>query len=162
MTSKPRTPPSVDLLMLFNQASYAMNHRLSAALASIDVSVKVYCVLAKGVGGDFTQAQLAERAWLDKTTMVNVLDEMEKAGLAARTLSSTDRRVRLVAITAKGRELLARADELVQAVYDEALASIPAGQRSDFLAGLTSLVEGPLAAPFHMAEQLGRPRRMRQ
>src|ERR1700733_14414752 len=98
-----RPPPAVDLSMLLNQASYAVTNRLAEALAAIDVSVKVYCVLAKGVEGDFTQAQLAER-----------------------TLSPTDRRVRVVAITAKGRQLLLRADALVQAVYDDVLDTLPA------------------------------------
>jgi MarR family transcriptional regulator for hemolysin len=154
-----RTPPRVDLSMLLNQASYAVASRLGAVLAEIDVTVKVYCVLQKAVEGDFTQAQLAERAWMDKTTMVNVLDEMERRGLASRTMSPTDRRVRLVAITAEGRSVLDRADELVQATYDEVLAGLTATQRAGFLTALSQLVEGPLAAPFHMDAQLPRARR---
>jgi DNA-binding MarR family transcriptional regulator len=159
MTTQVRTPPAVDLSMLLNQAAHAVTVRLAAALAGLGISVKVYCVLAKGVEGDFTQAQLAERAWMDKTTMVNVLDEMEKQGLAARTLSPTDRRVRVVGITAKGRGVLERADALVQASYDDVLDALPAKDKAVFLSALTRLVEGPLAAPFHMEEHLTRPRR---
>jgi DNA-binding MarR family transcriptional regulator len=162
MARAPRTPPGVDLSMLLNQASYAVATRLGAVLTEIDVSVKVYCVLQKGVEGDFTQAQLAERAWMDKTTMVNVLDEMERRGLASRTMSPTDRRVRVVAVTAKGRSLLARADALVQATYDDVLAALTPTQRAAFVSSLTRLVDGPLAAPFHMAEQLPRTRRARR
>ena len=147
--------------MLLNQAAYAVAMRLGGALGEIGTSVKVYCVLKKGVEGDFTQAQLAERAWLDKTTLVNVLDEMEQDGLAVRTMSPTDRRVRLVAITAKGRSLLSRADAVVQATYDDVLAALPAGKRATFIGALGELVEGPLAAPFHMEDQLGRARRSR-
>jgi DNA-binding MarR family transcriptional regulator len=145
--------------MLLNQAAYAVNVRLGAALSDLGVSVKTYCVLKKGVEGDFTQAQLAERAWMDKTTMVNVLDDMERSGLASRTMSSTDRRARIVAITAKGRSLLDQADAIVEAMYDEVLESLSHTRRSQFLAELTALVEGPLAAPFHMEEQLRKPRR---
>jgi MarR family transcriptional regulator, transcriptional regulator for hemolysin len=161
MSPDVRTPIAVDLSMLLNQAAYAVTVRIGAALAEIDVSVKSYCVLKKGVEGDFTQARLAEKAWMDKTTMVNVLDEMERSGLASRTMSPTDRRVRVVAITAKGRSLLAQADMLVQSVYDNALASLSTGQKSEFLAALTGLVEGPLAAPFHLEDQLPRTRRSR-
>jgi MarR family transcriptional regulator for hemolysin len=156
-----RTPPAVDLSMLLNQAAYAVSARIGAALAKVDMSVKVYCVLKKGIEGDFTQAQLAERAWLDKTTMVNVLDEMEQSGLATRTLSPTDRRVRVVAITAKGRAQLVRADALVEATYDEVLDTLSPVQKSKFLSALSCLVEGPLAAPFHMEDQLPRTRRSR-
>lgn len=161
MARATRTPPAVDLSMLLNQASYAVATRLGAVLAEIDVSIKIYCVLQKGVEGDFTQAQLAERAWMDKTTMVNVLDEMERRGLASRTLSPTDRRVRVVAVTAKGRSMLARADALVQATYDDVLDALTPTQRAAFLSSLGRLVDGPLAAPFHMAEQLPRTRRAR-
>jgi len=159
MSQDVRTTPAVDLSMLLNQSAYAVTSRLSAALAEIDVSVKVYCVLKKGVEGDFTQAQLAERAWMDKTTMVNVLDEMERSGLAVRTMSPTDRRVRVVAVTPKGRSLLGQADKLVQATYDSVLDNLSPASKAEFLAALAHLVEGPLAAPFHMEEQLPRTRR---
>lgn len=161
MRQEVRTPPAVDLSMLLNQAAYAVSARIGAALAKIGMSVKVYCVLKKGIEGDFTQAQLAERAWLDKTTMVNVLDEMEQSGLATRTMSPTDRRVRVVAVTAKGRALLVRADALVEATYDEVLDTLSPAQKSKFLSALACLVEGPLAAPFHMEDQLPRTRRSR-
>jgi DNA-binding MarR family transcriptional regulator len=162
MTRAVRTPPTVDLSMLLNQSAHAMTNRLTVALAEVDISVKVYCVLTKGVEGDFTQAQLAERAWMDKTTMVNVLDDMEKRGLAVRSLSPTDRRVRVVGITASGRKVLLRADKLVQAAYDDVLGALPTKDRSTFLTALTALVEGPLAAPFHMEEQLTRTRRSKR
>ena len=162
MTQDVRTPPEVDLSMLLNQAGHAVTSRLNAALADLGVSVKVYCVLTKGVEGDFTQAQLAERAWMDKTTMVNVLDEMEQDGLAVRTLSPADRRVRVVAITAKGRATLKRADAIVQASYDDVLDTLPAKQKAAFLGALSSLVQGPLATPFHMEDNLTRTRRSKR
>jgi DNA-binding MarR family transcriptional regulator len=145
-----RTPPPVDLSMLLNQAGYALSNRLAAALAELDVSVRVYCVLAKAAEGEHTQGRLAELAWMDKTTMVVTLDEMERRGLAERRLSPEDRRVRVVAITAAGRRLLAKADAIVQRVYDEVLAGVDAERRTAFLEVLDELVAGPLAAPFHL------------
>lgn len=147
--------------MLLNQAGHAVTNRLAAALGGVDVTVKVYCVLKKAVEDDYTQAQLAEQTWMDKTTIVNVLDEMERDGLAIRTLSAADRRVRLVTITAKGRERLDRADALVQATYDEVLATLSKTQRAAFLSALAALVAGPLASPFHMEDQVARTRRAR-
>jgi len=153
--------PPVDLSLLLNQASYALANRLTAALAELDLSVRAYCALAKAAEGDYTQRELAERAWMDKTTMVVTLDELEGRGLAERRLSPTDRRVRVIAITGAGRKLLARAHRVVQRVYDEVLADVPAGQREAFVAVLEQLVGGPLASPFHMERPAARQRRRR-
>ena len=155
-----RTAPSVDLSMLLNQAGYALTSRLSAALEEVGISVRVYCVLAKAAEGEYTQGQLAELAWMDKTTMVVTLDEMEARALAERRHSPGDRRVRVIAITAKGRQLLGQADRIVQDLYDELLAGVGPRQRDAFLAVLQQLVGGPLAAPFHL-EKPARRRRQR-
>jgi MarR family transcriptional regulator, transcriptional regulator for hemolysin len=153
-----RNAPSVDLSMLLNQAGYALTSRLSAALEEVGISVRVYCVLAKAAEGDYTQSQLAELAWMDKTTMVVTLDEMEARGLAERRHAPGDRRVRVIAITAKGRELLDRADRIVQDLYDDLLADVGPRQRDAFLAVLQQLVAGPLAAPFHLEKPARRRR----
>jgi MarR family transcriptional regulator, transcriptional regulator for hemolysin len=155
-----RNAPPVDLSMLLNQASYALTSRLSAALEEVGLSVRVYCALAKAAEGEYTQGRLAELAWMDKTTMVVTLDEMEERGLAERRLSPHDRRVRVIATTAKGRRLLERADRIVQEVYDGLLADVAPRQREAFVAVLQGLVDGPLAAPFHL-EKPARRRRQR-
>ena len=58
--------------------------------------------------GELTQSQLAELCALDKTTMVVTLDELERAGLAERRPSSTDRRARIIAVTEAGERIVAR------------------------------------------------------
>lgn len=136
--------------MLLNQAGYALSNRLAAALAGLELSVRVYCALAKAAEGEHTQGRLAELAFMDKTTMVVTLDELERRGLAERRLAPEDRRVRVVAVTAEGRRALAKADAIVQGVYDEVLGGLGDRERATFLAALAELVEGPLAVPFHM------------
>jgi DNA-binding MarR family transcriptional regulator len=152
------TRPPIDLSLLLNQAAYAFANRLSAALAQLDISVRGYCVLAKAVEGEYTQSQLAKLAFMDKTTLVVTLDELERRGLAERRVSPTDRRVRVIAPTAAGRELLAKADAVVAATHDDVLAAIDERERETFLAVLGRLVGGPLASPFHMEKPLRRRR----
>lgn len=156
--SQKRNAPPVDLSMLLNQASYALANRLTAALADLGMSVRVYCALAKAAEGEYTQRRLSELAWMDKTTMVVTLDEMEQRGLAERRLSPTDRRVRVVTITPEGRRLVTKADRIVQGVYDEVLGSVATKQRAEFVAVLEQLVAGPLASPFHMEKPARRRR----
>ncbi len=159
MQDVPSAPP-VDFAMLLNQSSYALGSRLNAALAEVGVTVRMYCVLLKAAEGEYTQGQIAEAAWLDKTTMVVTTDELERRGLAERRPSPTDRRARVIAVTAAGRRTLERANAVVQGVYDEVLAGVPKAQRQAFAAVLQQLVDGPLAAPFHLEDQ--RPARRRR
>jgi DNA-binding MarR family transcriptional regulator len=146
----PRESPPVDLSLLLNQASYALADRLAAALAELGLGVRAYCALAKAVERESTQRELAELAWMDRTTMVQTLDALEAAGLAQRRMSPRDRRVRVVAVTPKGARLLARADRIVADLYDELLAGVPAGDRAAFIGVLEHLIAGPLATPFHL------------
>jgi DNA-binding MarR family transcriptional regulator len=138
---------SVDIALLLTRASYALTTELAAGLTELGISPRVHCVLSKARGGDLTQSRLAELCALDKTTMVVTLDELEKAGLAERRPSSTDRRARIIAVTEAGRQLVVEADKIVNRIYDEVLAALPAGQREAFVDGLTQLVNGRLSAP---------------
>ena len=144
--------------MLLNQAGYALNNRLAAALDEVGVSVRGYCVLMKAAEGEFTQGEIATRAWLDKTTMVVTVDELEQRGLAVRRPSPSDRRVRVVVPTDEGRRVLAEAVKVVRRVYRDLLADVPDARRDAFVEVLSELVEGPLAAPFHLEKRVRRRR----
>lgn len=146
-------PQAVDLSFLLNQASYAFGAHLGGALADIGLSVRDYCVLLKAAPGDLTQNEVAERAALDKTTMVATLDRLERDGLAERQISPADRRARVVAVTPKGRKLLSRAVTIVEREVDDALAPLSVRQRTAFLDALQTLTAGRWATPSHTAPQ---------
>jgi MarR family transcriptional regulator for hemolysin len=141
--------PELDLGFLLNQASYALAARTGGALADLGISVREYCVLAKAAGGERTQIEVAELAALDKTTMVVTLDALERAGLAERRVSSSDRRARVVVVTAKGRKVLERAHAIVGAVTDQALIDLDDATRDAVVRGLTAMTDGALATPSH-------------
>src|ERR1700761_851720 len=123
-TAEPITGRQVlDLSFLLNHASHVLATRMAAAFAEIGITPREYCVLAHAMGGQYTQIELAKLADLDKTTMLNTMDYLERAGYAERTPSPADR------------------------VHREVLDALPEGQRQAFTAALTSLVEGLLAGP---------------
>ena len=101
---------TADLIFLLSQAAHSLadgddrrpGDRRDRRRAS-------HCVLIKALEGDCTQIQLAERCALDKTTMVVTVDELEKAGLAERRPSPTDRRARIIAVTDAGADARAQA-----------------------------------------------------
>ncbi len=143
--------PEIDLAFLLNQTSFALATRMTAELAGLGVTPRMYCVLMKAKPGGLTQNQIAEQAALDKTTMVVTLDELERSGLAERRPSETDRRARIVALTPAGKRALAKGHTIVNRIYDDVLASLPARERSALVSGLTALAGGVLAEPSHVS-----------
>jgi MarR family transcriptional regulator, transcriptional regulator for hemolysin len=148
----------VDLMLLLDQAGHALSTELTAGLAGLGITPRAHCVLAHALAGDLTQTDLAERCGLDKTTMVVTMDELERAGLAERTPSTTDRRARLISVTAAGKRKLAQANTIVQRIYADVLAALPGTERQAFVAGLSRLVGGRLATPVHCERPVRRRR----
>ena len=136
-----------DLSFLLNHTSHVLATRMTAAFAEIGVTPREYCVLAHAMGGQYTQVELAKLADLDKTTMLNTMDYLERAGYAERTLSPVDRRARIIAVTPAGADLVAAGHEVADRVHREVLDALPADQRQAFTGALTSLVGGLLAGP---------------
>ncbi|WP_256862691.1 MarR family winged helix-turn-helix transcriptional regulator [Microbispora sp. GKU 823] len=95
---------------------------------------------------------------MDKTTMVVTIDALEKAGLAERRPSSTDRRARIVAVTEKGAEVAKRSQEIVDGVHRAALGSLPEEEAEVLVRALNRLVTGHLATPVEMPQAVRRAR----
>jgi MarR family transcriptional regulator for hemolysin len=139
--------PATDLIFLLSQASHALMTELTVRLTELGITPRAHCVLSNAMSGELTQGQVAERCALDKTTMVVTLDALERAGLAERRPSRSDRRARIIAVTAEGERVAAAADGIVALTYADVLASLPDDQRDAFVDSLTRLVEGRLAHP---------------
>jgi MarR family transcriptional regulator, transcriptional regulator for hemolysin len=155
--------PDLDLAFLLNQASSALAARTGGALADLGISVREYCVLTKAAEGERTQIEVADLAALDKTTMVVTLDALEKAGLAERRVSSSDRRARVVVVTARGRRVLERAHTIVNGVTADALSDLDGAARDAVVSGLTAMTQGVLATPSHttaMRRKQARPHKI--
>ncbi|HZM75328.1 MAG TPA: MarR family transcriptional regulator [Candidatus Limnocylindrales bacterium] len=136
-----------DLMMLLHVASHGLETELAARLAELGITPRGRCVLAAAAGGELTQTELAERCNLDKTTMVVTMDTLEKAGLAERRTSSTDRRARIIAVTEAGRKMVDESERVVAEIYDDVLKSLPGNESDAFLRGLRRLAEGRLGQP---------------
>jgi MarR family transcriptional regulator, organic hydroperoxide resistance regulator len=55
-----------------------------------------------------TMSEIAEFLRCDNSNVTGIVDGLETRGLAERTASASDRRVKLIALTAEGRRLRAR------------------------------------------------------
>jgi DNA-binding MarR family transcriptional regulator len=151
-----RTEP--DLSFLLDRTSHVLRSRMAAALAEIGLTARMHCVLVHALEEERTQVQLAELGDMDKTTMVVTVDALEKAGLAERRQSSTDRRARIIAVTEEGAQLAARSQEVVDRVHHEALAALPADERKVLLRAMNRLVTGHLSEPVEQPQPVRRAR----
>jgi MarR family transcriptional regulator, transcriptional regulator for hemolysin len=135
---------------LMSRASHALGAALAEGLAPLGLNLRDYTVLiaaerAAIEGAPRTQLALARAARLDKSTMVVAVDALEGHGLVERRLDPEDRRARIVVTTDAGRELLARAEDVVQGVEDAVLADLSTEERQALRGLLTRLVIGRLS-----------------
>jgi DNA-binding MarR family transcriptional regulator len=157
MGTQARAEVNADLMFLLSQTSHVLMTELTAGLADLGISQRHYCVLSAALAGkDLTQIRLAELCGMDKTTMVVTMDELEKAGLAERRPSAHDRRVRIIAVTEAGERMVADALKVVDHIYGDVLAALPAGEREALLNGLRRLAAGRLSTPVHCDRQVRR------
>jgi MarR family transcriptional regulator for hemolysin len=149
------TPPvtsaalSQNLCWLLSRASQVLVTEFTQALEGRGISPRGHAVLTAAREQETTQIQLARLIGLDKTTMVATVDELEAAGFAERVASPTDRRVRVIRVTAAGKRRLAQADRILNRVREDVLGTLPDDEREIFLHSLATLACERSTEPFH-------------
>src|SRR2546423_4063485 len=109
-----------DLGAAFAWLARAMIKAEEPVLRAHDVEMWDYVVLATlGRGPASTQSELAAASGRDKTRLIPILDRLEARGLLRRTPDPADRRNRVVALTATGRELLSSCRTAIRAMEAE-------------------------------------------
>lgn len=141
---RPRRPPSgtANFGNLFRDPSLAGQELVAEELARRGFSDlrPALLAVAQHVGPDGTRiTELASRAWLTKATVVHAVDELERLGYVTRQPDPTDRRAKLVVMTARAREAEQVGREAI-AVMREAWAELLGDEEMDALeAGLRRL-----------------------
>ena len=118
------------------------HRRLSLeALAPLGLGVKsVGALTVLQAAGPLSQRRLAERQGIDRTTMVAVVDELERLGAVERRKDPADRRANALHITPRGRRLLTRARTAVAGAEEAFLAPLPPAEQQRLRAALRTLV----------------------
>jgi DNA-binding MarR family transcriptional regulator len=88
-----------------------------------------------------TQAALADAIGADKSRIIGTLDELQDSGLIERTPDPSDRRVRLLSITPKGRRVRRSVRKGIRAHEDRILATLPPADRQTFLHVIRTLYD---------------------
>src|SRR5687768_9136286 len=102
-----------------------MAHRFAAALDPLGLRPPHFGVMTMiDAAPGSAQQQLVERAMIDASSMVAVIDELEHMGLAERRRHPDDRRKHAVYLTARGRRTLERARAAATKLAQEVFAPL--------------------------------------
>jgi DNA-binding MarR family transcriptional regulator len=139
----PALTGSVGFLM--TKLSQRLIHASGKCLSDLKVHVRhVGVMMLVSARGPMSQRAIGDAIPIDRTTMVGVVDDLERLGYATRTADPTDRRAALVALTDRGREVEREASGIVQAVEGEFLKSLSPRQQRQFRDMLSTLFQGEI------------------
>ena len=132
------SPPATEVAefagQLFFRLWRASHTQTAAALASIDLTPARFAVLSFLRTRDGAiQQQIGTAMGIDPSTMVALIDELERAGLAKRRPHPSDRRAREVVITPKGRRTVEQGQTLARKVEDDVLRGLASAERRQLL-----------------------------
>jgi DNA-binding MarR family transcriptional regulator len=102
---------------------------------------QLICLLAVVEDGPLTPTLLAERVHVSASTVVGIIDRLEKKGLVTRTRSEVDRRVVNINPTTKARRLARHAPSPLQENLAAALETLPPREQRSIARSLDRLVE---------------------
>ena len=145
---------------LLTDATRLLRKRFEARGSAHGLSSSQWRLLANVVReGEATQARLAELLEIEPISVSRLVDRMEQAGWVERRADRADRRVRLVAPTARARDAYSTLKGMASEIYREAMDGLDEAQRSALIAALATIVENlsrDTCREPHAANQNGR------
>jgi DNA-binding MarR family transcriptional regulator len=153
--AKPAAPPAAaggpgvdDLTWLAYRAAGALGeafNKVSREAGLADLRDWLVLALITGDGQQRTQLEIATQLGIDKSTLVPLLDRLERDGLIIRATSERDRRVRIPQATPAGIKVVKDVAIARDAAINDRLAAIPPAERASFHATLWTIVASAAA-----------------
>ncbi len=126
---------------LLHRAQQLASNRSAAALRAAGVTLRQFSVLAAIAAEEgVSQSRLVEITGVDRSTLADMMQRMEAAGLVGRSRSSEDARAMAVNLTPAGLAAIKIAAPAVAEADLALLASLPRNRRGPFLDLLTGLI----------------------
>jgi DNA-binding MarR family transcriptional regulator len=115
---------------LLSRLGELSQRRFAALIGPTGLDGRHFRVLTTvGVRPGITQQQLHEKTWIDTSSMVAVIDELETRGFAERRQDPDDGRAKTIFLTPAGERVLKRTTRLADELQDELLAPLDAQER---------------------------------
>ncbi|MGE4482491.1 MarR family winged helix-turn-helix transcriptional regulator [Acidocella sp.] len=128
------------LIRRINQIHLALFAEEAAGFDITPVQLSVLAAISKQGGRD--QSSIAEEIGADRATLASVAARLETAGLIRRTIGRADQRQKLLHLTAKGKNMLARMQKPLACANERTMAPLDEAERELFLKLLSALVDG--------------------
>ena len=90
--------------------------------------------------GPVSQQELGEQLGIDRTTVVELIDDLEKKGVVERRRNPADRRSYALHLTARGRIVQKRATKALDAAVDEFFGPLTSAERKALADMLTRVI----------------------
>ena len=112
---------------IMGRAARSLGQRLTRnfTCAGYEVTCEQWAILVYlGQKNGQNQQDLSAQTCKDKTSMVRLIDGMEKRNLVVRIPDKTDKRQKMIYLTAKGKEFRKKLEGIVQKTIEEAEVGI--------------------------------------
>ncbi len=125
---------------LLNRSAQKVRDLFEGRMSGSGLKSKHYSALILLEDGAKTQVELGRMLWVDRTSMVALVDELEDSGDAKRERHPDDRRTYLVGLTDQGRATLAKATSIADEVEREIFSALSEAEREQLRRLLTRLI----------------------
>lgn len=130
------------LAYLLKRANQQLTALIDAALEHLGIDSKEFGTLRVLAHREpASQLEVAQRLGIDRTTMVAILDVLERKGIVVRQPDPADRRRNIVALTDHGLQTFDAAETANQEAEKAFLAAISPGAADQFRRTLRALLE---------------------
>lgn len=102
---------------------------------------QLWCLLAVKENGPLTTGHIAKKIYLSPSTVVGIIDRLEKKELVVRNRDNRDRRQVYVSITPKGEKLIVDTPSLMQDTLAKAIVQLPELEQVSIAMALEKLTE---------------------
>ena len=126
------------LMSVVRDLLYVEDRTSDLPLRQLHVCVTLY-------GGPLSMSELSRRLGVSTSSMTQIADRLERAGMVARQASEPDRRIRCLILTPRGRRALQAHEKVRQQRLATAFSTLDAAAREKLLAGL-EVLQGACAA----------------
>ena|ERR1700712_70008 len=143
-TDRPGDASPFAVGLLLRRAHDRAAHALAEALRPLGLELRHFALMIElHHRGPLNQRDLGLATGMDKATVVRVLDDLGKAGLAVRRPVPGDRRVREVELTDRGMQVFDRAHDNGTSIADGLVEHLGVGESDQLMDLLTRFTYPP-------------------